>query len=225
MTLGDYIKEYRKSHQCSMDDFARNTGLSKAYVSILERNYNPSTKKPAIPSLDTIKRVATATGVDFNELLAVLDGSQEVSLKSEKNNTTSLPANIIPMPEMRKIPLLGNIACGAPILADDHIEEYIDIPKHVKADFALTCKGDSMINARIFNGDVVYIRQQETVDNGEIAAVLIDDEATLKRVKLYDDRIVLEPANPLYDPLVYRGEEMNTVHILGKAVAFTSAVR
>ena len=82
-----------------------------------------------------------------------------------------------------------------------------------------------MINARIFDGDIVYIRQQETVDNGQIAAVLIDSEATLKRVKLLDDRIILEPENPLYDPLVYRGEEMNTVHILGKAVAFTSAVR
>ena len=136
-----------------------------------------------------------------------------------------LPSNIIPMPEMRKIPLIGSIACGAPILAEEHIEEYIDIPRHVHADFALSCKGDSMINARIFDGDVVYIRQQDTVDNGEIAAVLIDGEATLKRVKLHSDRIILEPENPMYDPLVYRNEEMNSVRILGKAVAFTSAVR
>jgi len=142
-----------------------------------------------------------------------------------ERNVSPQIANIIPMPEMRKIPLLGNIACGAPILADDHIEEYIDIPKHVRADFALTCKGDSMINARIFNGDVVYIRQQETVDNGEIAAVLIDNEATLKRVRLYEDHISLEPENPQYRPIVLWGEEMNTVRILGKAVAFTSAVR
>lgn len=225
MTLGDYIKEYRKSHQCSMDDFARSSGLSKAYVSILERNYNPSTKKAAIPSLDTIKRVAAATGADFNELLAMLDGDQEVSLKPEKSDTLPLPSNIIPMPEMRKIPLLGNIACGAPILAEDHIEEYIDIPKHIPADFALTCKGDSMINARIFDGDTVYIRQQEEVENGEIAAVLIDTEATLKRVQLYDDHISLEPENPQYRPIVLWGEDMNTVRILGKAVAFTSAVR
>lgn len=87
------------------------------------------------------------------------------------------------------------------------------------------CKGDSMINARIFDGDIVYIRQQPTVDNGEIAAVLIDDEATLKRVRLFDDHIVLEPENPLYRPFVYWGEEMNTVRILGKAVAFLSTVR
>lgn len=133
--------------------------------------------------------------------------------------------NIIPMPEMRKIPLLGRIACGAPILAEQHIEEYIDIPKNIHADFALTCQGDSMINARIFDGDIVYIRQQDTVESGEIAAVLIDNDATLKRIRIFDDHISLEPENPQYRPIVLWGEEMNTVRILGKAIAFTSSVR
>lgn len=137
----------------------------------------------------------------------------------------TIPLNIIPMPQTRKIPLLGTIACGEPITAVENIEEYISIPKDISGDFALTCKGDSMINARIFDGDIVYIRQQPTVDNGEIAAVLIDDEATLKRVRLFDDHISLEPENPMYKPLVYWNEEMNTVRILGKAVAFTSAIR
>lgn len=137
----------------------------------------------------------------------------------------SLPANIIAIPETRKIPLVGSIACGEPILAAENIEEYVSIPKDLAGDFALTCKGDSMINARIFDGDIVYIRQQNTVENGEIAAVLIECEATLKRVRLYEDHIVLEPENPMYKPLSYWGEEMNTVRILGKAVAFTSAVR
>lgn len=81
-----------------------------------------------------------------------------------------------------------------------------------------------MINARIFDGDVVYIRQQPTVDSGEIAAVLIDNEATLKRVQIFDDHIVLQPENPMYKPMAFWGEEMNTVRILGKAVAFTSSV-
>lgn len=145
----------------------------------------------------------------------------DVPMERNSLNTT----NIIPMPEMKKVPLIGSIACGAPILAEEHITEYVDIPKHIPADFALTCKGDSMINARIFDGDVVYIRQQSTAENGEIAAVLIDEEATLKRVRLYDDHISLEPENPQYRPLVYWGEEMNEVRILGKAIAFTSAVR
>lgn len=132
---------------------------------------------------------------------------------------------LLPLPEMRKIPLIGTIACGAPILAAEHIEDHVDIPKHIHADFALRCKGDSMINARIFDGDLVYIRQQEQVSNGEIAAVLIEDEATLKRIKLYEDHISLEPENPQYRPIVLWGEEMNSVRILGKAVAFTSTVR
>lgn len=220
MTLGDYIKEYRLTHKCSMDDFARKTGMSKAYVSILERNYNPSTGKAAIPSLETIRRVATATCVDFNDLIAMLD--QEVSLSPDAIRGIQ---NIIPLPETRKIPLIGSIACGAPILAEEHVEDYIDIPKKIQADFALTCKGDSMINARIFDGDIVYIRQQEVVDNGQIAAVLIDGEATLKRVQLYDDHISLEPENPQYRPLVYWEKEMNQIRILGKAVAFTSTIR
>ena len=81
-----------------------------------------------------------------------------------------------------------------------------------------------MINARIFDGDICYIRRQPTVENGQIAAVLVDDEATLKRVRLFDDHIVLEPENPQFRPLVYWGEEMAAVSILGLAVAFTSSV-
>ena len=103
-------------------------------------------------------------------------------------------------------------------------EQYVESPAFLDADFALTCKGDSMINARIFDGDIVYIRQQDTVENGEIAAVLIDGEATLKRVQLYEDHISLEPENPQYRPLVYWCEEMNTIRILGKAVGFQSSL-
>ena len=142
-----------------------------------------------------------------------------------RDDATPKASNILPMPEMRKIPLLGTIACGTPVLAEEHIEGQVDIPVNIHADFALTCKGDSMINARIFDGDIVYIRQQDTVENGEIAAVLIETEATLKRVRLFDDHISLEPENPMYKPIVFWNEEMNEVRILGKAVAFTSTVR
>lgn len=132
--------------------------------------------------------------------------------------------SVMTLPATRQIPVLGTIACGAPILAQEHIDGYTGVPEDIHADFALVCKGDSMINARIFDGDMVYIRQQETVENGQIAAVLIDGEATLKRVRWYDDRICLEPENPLYRPIVLWGEEMNTVRILGKAVAFTARI-
>lgn len=136
-----------------------------------------------------------------------------------------LPSNIIPMPTMRRIPLLGSIACGEPILAQENLEGDVDVPDHVHADFALRCRGDSMINARIFDGDIVYIRRQNQVEDGQIAAVLIGDEATLKRVRLYPDHLSLEPENPRYRPIVLWGEEMSCARILGLAVAFTSPVQ
>ena len=127
-----------------------------------------------------------------------------------------------PRPDTRRIPVLGTIACGAPILAQEHIEGYTAIPEDISADFALICKGDSMVGARIFDGDLVYIRQQQTVENGEIAAVLVNGEATLKRIRLGPDSLALMPENPMYRPLILWGEEMNQVQILGKAVAFTA---
>ena len=130
-----------------------------------------------------------------------------------------------PMPRFREIPVVGTIACGAPILAQEHIDSYTELPASIHADFALICKGDSMAGARIFDGDIVYIRAQEQVENGEIAAVLIDGEATLKRVRCFEDRISLEPENPTYRPLILWAEDMNRARILGKAVAFTSQIR
>lgn len=142
-----------------------------------------------------------------------------------EDTPSPVASNIIPVPKTYKVPLLGTIACGEPILAVENMDGKVDVPESIHADFALRCKGDSMINARIYDGDIVYIRKQDTVENGEIAAVLIGDEATLKRVKALEDRIILEPANPMYDPLVYRSSETEEVRILGKAVAFTSFVR
>ncbi len=130
-----------------------------------------------------------------------------------------------PMPDMGKVPILGTIACGAPILAQEHIEGYTSLPEDIKADFALVCKGDSMIGARIFPGDIVYIRRQEQVENGQIAAVLIDGEATLKRIRIYEDSLCLQPENPKYAPRIFWGEEMNAITILGRAVAFTSRLQ
>lgn len=138
---------------------------------------------------------------------------------------SKIPSNILPLPKMKKIPLLGTIACGEPILAEENIEGFLAMPENVGADFCLRCKGDSMINARIFDGDIVYIRQQPRVEDGEIAAVMVgDDEATLKRVRLFTDHIVLEPENPQYRAKSFWDEDMDNVRILGKAVAFVSTV-
>lgn len=132
--------------------------------------------------------------------------------------------NVISLPETKEIPLLGTIACGEPILAEENIDDYVKIDKQIKADFALRCKGDSMINARINDGDIVYIHQQSDVENGEIAAVLIGDEATLKKIYKYPEKnmIILKPANPDYEDFIYIGDELESIRILGKAVGFYS---
>ena len=138
------------------------------------------------------------------------------------NIVSPLPKNIIPVPSTREIPLLGDIVCGEPALAVKNLDGTVSIPKSINADFALRCKGDSMINARIFDGDIVYLRAQNTVENGDIAAVVIGEEATLKRVRMYSNHIILEPANPMYEPLSFWYSQMDEVRIIGKAVGFTS---
>ena len=127
--------------------------------------------------------------------------------------------------DIKKIPLLGSIACGSPVFAEENIEEYMNCPSDLPANFCLYCKGDSMIGARINDGDIVYIQSQNNVENGEIAAVLIEDEATLKRVYKYKDKLVLQPENSDYQPFVYVGKEMESIKILGKAVAFFSKIK
>lgn len=209
--FSERLRQLRTARDLSQFEFSKLIGISKSSVNMYERGERE-------PGLETLEKIADYFNVDMDYLL----GKSDVVNKS---NWSFIASNIIPVPQMNRIPLIGSIACGAPILADEHIEDYVDIPSHIKADFALTCKGDSMINARIFDGDVVYIRQQEEFVTGEIAAVLIDGEATLKRVRLFDDHISLEPENPMYKPFVFWNEEMNTVRILGKAVAFTSTIR
>ena len=119
---------------------------------------------------------------------------------------------------------MGEIACGQPILTNEEHETYVEASADIQADFCLRAKGDSMTGARILDGDIVFIKEQPMVNNGEIAAVIVDNEATLKRVYYYPERqkLVLNPENPKYEPLVYVGEELNTVRILGKAVCFMS---
>ena len=213
-----HIRELREAKGINMKEAARL--LNMPYTTYV--NYEKGLREP---TSEVLIQIADFFETTIDYLVGrQSDNAMPQFTELPLRNTSFIP-NIIPLPEMRKIPLLGTIACGEPILAVENIEDYVNIPKDLAGDFALTCKGDSMINARIFDGDIVYIRQQDTVENGEIAAVLIDNEATLKRVKLYNDHIVLEPENPMYKPLAYWGEEMNTIRILGKAVAFTSIVR
>lgn len=150
----------------------------------------------------------------------------DVPMETESRHSVApasrpIPPGFEPMPKMKKVPLIGAIACGDPITATENREGEIDVPEDISCDFALRCKGNSMIGAGIHDGDAVYIRIQPEVENGQIAAVRIGDEATLKRVYLHTDYIELRPENPDYESIIRRREEMNDVHIEGKAVGYT----
>ena len=205
-TKGERIRDAREARKMSQEELVRACKTTKQTIYKYESGLVTN-----IP-LDRLEAIADALGVSS----AYLAGWDTMSSGAQ---------NMISVPAMERVPLVGVIACGTPTLAEQNIEGCVDMPEHIRADFALRCKGDSMINARIYDGDIVYIRQQEEVEHGEIAAVLIDDAATLKRVYLYTDHISLEAENPQYRPLVYWGEAMNGIRILGKAIAFTSAVR
>lgn len=192
-------------------ELAKITGIPP---STLQRYASGQTEK--IP-IDKIEAIAKATKVSA----AFLMGWEEVPAETALYEKIG----ISPLPEFKKLPLVGEIACGEPILAEQNIEEYINCPENVDATFCLRCKGDSMIGARIQDGDIVYIHQQPTIENGEIAAVLIDNEATLKRIYRQADKVILQPENPAYPPLVFVREEINQIRILGKAVCFLSSVR
>lgn len=177
-------------------------------------------------SAGTLVEICRLLNVDVE---SIMDGTLSVRPNTQKekvwNDAVQNPPGTLPVPVFRKKPRLGAIACGKPILAIEDAEEFDDVPEHIDCDFTLLCKGDSMINARIFDGDIVYIRIQPEVENGEIAAVRIGDEATLKKVYRSGDRLILRAANPLYEDMEYEGENLEDVEIMGKAVAFTSLIR
>ena len=157
-------------------------------------------------------------------MLAECLGTTPSDLMGWTSNLSSYK-NILPV-KKRGLPLIGDIACGEPIYAKEEHECFVAADADIDASFCLRAHGDSMIGARILDGDIVFIRSQSSVDNGEIAAVIINDEATLKRVYFYPDegKLVLSPENPKYAPLVYINEELNTIKIIGKAVAFQSTI-
>ena len=176
-----------------------------------------------VPKQTRIYLLAKALNVNEAWLMGY-DVPMERTSNTSENLTEKYP-QLQPLPKMRKIPLLGAVACGKPIYREE--DEWISLPNDISADFCLRCVGDSMINARINDGDIVFIKACPEVDNGQIAAVSIDNEVTLKRVYYYPEKkkLGLNPENPAYEPFVYTNEELNDIRIRGKAVAFLSRVK
>lgn len=200
------LKELRKSKGLTLDELAALIGTSKQTIHRYETGAIANVPPEKVESL------ATALGSTPSELMGWDEEPVTV-------------ANFVPM-GLKKLPILGDIACGMPIYAEEQRESFVSVSDKLDADFCLKAHGDSMTGARIFDGDIVFIRSQNTVENGEIAAVIINDEATLKRVYYYpeDGKLILSPENPRFAPLVYVKEELNSVKIIGKAVAFQSFI-
>lgn len=214
-TFGQRLKKALEIRDLKQSDLIRLTGLDRSLIS----NYISGKYKA---KQDNLHIIAKALNISEAWLMGYDIPMERDDIRTDDN---MLPSNISPLPKHKKLPMLGTIACGEPIFAEENIDGYISCPDNIDADFCLRCKGDSMIGARIQDGDIVYIRQQPDVENGEIAAVLIDNEATLKRVYKKSESIILQPENPAYEPLIFVREEMNNIRILGKAVCFLSRVR
>lgn len=158
------------------------------------------------PRIDRIQQISDYFGILKSDLV------------EEKINLEDIPG-VIPVKKGRMIPILGEIACGEPILARENYEGYfLADPTIVSGDFALRCEGDSMIDANIHDGDLVFIKQTPDVENGSIAAILIDDETTLKRFYRNDNQIILQPENKRYNPIIITKEDGKNIKILGQVI-------
>lgn len=206
MTIGEKIRYRRQQMGFSVRELAEKVGVSHATLSKWERGLTKGISDPDLVRISEILECNPLWLLDLDDAITI-DGLLEE------------------LPKTRLIPIVGEIACGDPILAVENYDGQAGVPENSPADFALRCKGDSMINARIFPGDLVLIRQQSDVDSGEIAAVMLEGEATLKRVFKYEGRIELRAENPLYAPIQIEGPALADLRILGKAVQFISEVR
>ncbi|MGI5873503.1 MAG: transcriptional repressor LexA [Bacillota bacterium] len=209
MLLHEKIKQRREELKMSQQELANLVGYkSRSSINKIEKGINDVGQSQIVIFAKALRTTP-----------AYLMGWEDDNL-----DAFSIP-NIEPMPQTEKKPLIGTIACGEPILAAENIEDYIDIPQYIRCDFVLRCKGDSMIGAHIYDGDIVCIHQQPEVENGEIAAVLIDDEATLKRFSRHGSIIILKAENPSFDDIVITENDGKEIRVIGKATHFISAVK
>lgn len=198
MDLGNKIKNRRQELGLTLEEVGKIVGVSKSTVMKWETGYIENMRRDKIALLAKALKVSPLwiMGIDEPDILTY---------------------------KTKKVPMLGEIAAGEPVLvAEQMAEYYVEVDEELQIDFCLKVKGDSMKDARINDGDVVFIRKQPSVENGEIAAVIIDDEVTLKRFYRNDGLIMLKPENSKYQPLMYQAKDFKEVRILGKAVMFQS---
>ena len=211
MDMGQKIYSLRIQKGLTLEELGNMVGVGKSTVRKWENGMIANMKR------DKILKVSEA----LNTTPAYLMGWEEEKKIISLDNVYQIG--------LKRFPMLGEIACGKPIYTNEDRESYIIAGTDIKADFCLKAKGDSMINARILNGDIVFIKKQDMVENGEIAAVVVnnDSEATLKRFFYYTEKsmVILKAENPAFEDLIFTNEELKDFHILGKAIAFQSDVK
>ena len=202
MEFKDKVKSRRLELGLTLEDVANRMGVSAPTIQRYESGEIQNMRR------DKVKKLADALDISPAYLMGWDD--------SEKSEITTTNKPII---KTKLIPLVGTVACGNPIYAEENIQEYITVDAGDKVDFALHAKGDSMNNCKIDDGDIVYVRQQPIVNNGEIALVLVDDSATIKRFYDYGDKIVLRPdsTNPHHKEQIYDKNNYNVL-VQGKII-------
>lgn len=204
MTFGEKLRALRDQKGWTQEQIANKLGTSKQVISRYENNQRS-------PKLSVAIKYAEILGVSSNYFTD----------NEDSDSVSPIPPGFEPLPKMQRVPIVGEIACGTPILAEQNITGTVNAPADRQIDFALVCKGDSMIDAGIKDGDIVYIREQPEVENGQIAAVRINGEATLKRVYIDGNTMVLQPANAKYPPMTYTISELEDVAIEGLVIGWT----
>lgn len=215
MTLGDIIKEYRTSHKISMGTFSDMSGISKAYISLLEKNKHPKTGKPISPSIQCIKQAADAMGIDFNTLFERIDGTVSLTPNKEESKPPAKKGTLIN--------IYGRVAAGIPLEMIEDVIDTEEIPEDMAKTgsfFGLQIHGDSM-EPKISDGDIVIVRQQDDAESGDIVIATVNGtDATCKRLRKYRDGIELISTNPSYEPMFFSNQEIKAkpVRIIGRVI-------
>lgn len=205
MDVGEYIKRLRINNGYSQEELGKLLGVKRAAVQKWESGMVQNLKRDTVKKMSEIFSVSPSSFID----------------PDFKSNTDN---GIIPV-TIKTIPLFAEISCGEPIYSNEDIKCYVPVGEIIEADFCVIANGDSMTGARINDGDIVFIKKVNEIQNGEIAAVWVDgDGALLKRIYIQDGVMSLVSENPKYPPRIYSAERAQEVRLLGKAIAFQSNI-
>ena len=205
MNTVDRVKAICKERKIAISKLEKDCGFANGYIGQL--------KKGSLPD-DRAITIAKYLGVSLGELL-----------DDPSSSSAAIPEGLHAIRRI-SLPILGEVACGEPKYAAEEYHGTVSAEGDFHADFCLIAKGDSMSNIGIHEGTIVFIRSQQAVENGEVAVVLYEDDATLKRVYFYPDAglMVLHAENPRYKDMTFTGEQLNSVRILGKAVFYQNTI-